>query len=178
MRPSLLIALALVGSVVGCKDPPPSASETPKPLASPSAPPKIAAAPPSASAPASHPDKVEVEITGLVELPKGYKPKGTIYVYVSHKDCLATDAPVLGRVQPPDSMRFFIEVFPPWASDITICAAEDAGEGKPSTLYTKATGTFHAEKTGEVNFDNVKLVLSTQPAKMLPKTSASAAPTH
>ena len=40
--------------------------------------------------------------------------------------------------------------------DITICAGVDEGEGKPTTMYGKAKGTFHAEEEGEVTFADVK----------------------
>ena len=139
--------------------------ESPKPSPADAAPRASASVAPTASMKPARPDKVEVEVTGKVELPAGYKPKGELLIFVSQKDCLDPGAPILGWSKPAESMRFFIEVFPAWGTDITICAAEDPGSGKPTTVYGQAPGKHYCEGLGEVTFDGLTLALKQGPPR-------------
>ncbi len=166
MRFALPLAAILI---LGCKEPP---KETPAAAPSASAPAKatapsasasvVASAAPSASASAGagHSETCEVEIFGKVIFPQGM-PKGKkAVVYVAQDDCLADNAQILGHVDAGIDGGIVIEVFPKWGTDITICAALDEGEGKPTSMYGKAKGKFHAEAEGEVTFADVKVELA------------------
>jgi len=178
---SLTLA-AVVVTIVGCKEP---SKESPAPAASASVPVTASATAP-ASAPAAglsaapsakHSETCEVEIFGKVILPQGL-PKGRkTIVYVAQDDCLADNAQILGHIDAGIDGSIVIEVFPKWGSDITICAALDEGPGKPSTIYGKAKGKFHAEAEGEVTFPDVKVeVEKGKPAHVFPKEAADVKP--
>jgi hypothetical protein len=69
-----------------------------------------------------------------------------------------------------------VEVFVPWGSDLTLCAASETAPGKPSTLYGKAKVPMHAEAAGEVEFKNVILDLAAgQPPKKFEYVAPSGA---
>jgi len=173
-----LIALALLSSTVSCKETPSegapgasSGSAAPKPSApapSASAPATVASASapepaPSASAPAAPKEKTcEVEIFGVVKVPKTVPEKSRVVVYVAQDDCMSDNANILGHivVAAPATGNFMIEVFPKWGSDISICAAVDGGPNKGSEMYGKAKGKFHAEAEGEVTFNQVNIDLA------------------
>jgi hypothetical protein len=162
--PSLFAALLIVGCKDPAKDAPAPAASTPttaSATAAASAPAAGLSASASASAGAGHSDTCEVEIFGKVNLPKDL-PKGKkVIVYVAQDDCLSDTAQILGHVE-AGAMdgSIVIEVFPKWGTDVTICAGVDEGEGKPTTMYGKAKGTFHAEAEGEVTFADVKIDLA------------------
>jgi len=63
-----------------------------------------------------------------------------------------------------DSGKFFTEVFSSWGADLTLCAAVEGPDGK-STLYGKASRTYHAEAKGEVVFGGVDIGLKEGPAR-------------
>ncbi|MGZ3416986.1 MAG: hypothetical protein ACXWUG_06290 [Polyangiales bacterium] len=178
-----VLSLAFALTLAACQEP---AKETPKeapkpapsassaaaaPAPSVSAPaPAIASAAPSASGSATgHPPTCEVEIFGKVKLPKDLPPKSRVVVYVAQNECLADDASILGHIPTAESGQFVIEVWPKWGTDITICAAVDPGEGKPTTKYGKAKGPFHAEALGEVTFNNLEIELATGKPHTFPK---------
>lgn len=181
-RALLLLAL---GSFLGCKEEPakvePAAAASAKvtPSAAPSASAPASAAPvasASASAKPAHSETCEVEIFGKVVIPPK-APKGSKFmIYVAQNDCLADDAEILGHVEAGVDGAIVIEVFPKWGTDITICAALDRGEGKPTTLYGKAKGPFHAEAAGEVTFADLKIELAEGKPHVFPKDAADFPP--
>jgi hypothetical protein len=120
-------------------------------------------APPPGDAGVTPPKVCEVEISGHVKMPR--TPPGTPIpqTIVAIGDCLG-DGKVVGRGGTTDS-RFFIEVFVPWGSDLSICAASAAAPDQPSTLYGKAKIPMHAEKAGEVEFRDVVIELAKGPPK-------------
>lgn len=99
-------------------------------------------------------DLVEVEVFGSI---KGAPSGTTMSILVAVGDCLADDARVLGRT--PAGQSFMIEVFAPWGSDLTVCAAVEPGDGKPAVLYGKWKESLHAEGEGEVMFHDVVIEL-------------------
>ncbi len=172
---ALTFALSLV-LIAGCKEPEkqpapatsaastaaPAASSTPAtPAASTTAASSAApaASPVASAAPAQK--TCEVEIFGEVKVPKTVPEKSRIVVYVAQDDCMSDNAWMLGHIVVANGPagNFMIEVFPKWGSDVSICAGVDPGDGKPSEIYGKATGKFHAEAEGEVTFNNVKIEL-------------------
>jgi hypothetical protein len=99
----------------------------------------------------------EVEVFGVVKgAPKGKQ----VSLILSDQDCMADGARVVGRSGVSPEGKFFYEVFVKWGSDLTICAAVEPAPGKPSTLYGKAKGPFHAEATGEVMFSGIEIELT------------------
>lgn len=185
MRLALTAAAVVVLSLggPGCKEDkaPAPPSSTPAPPASASAKVAASAAPsvaPSASASvaAGHSETCEVEIFGKVNLPKDL-PKGKkVVIYVAQDDCLADNAQILGHIEAGATGEIVIEVFPKWGTDVTICAAADEGEGKPTTLYGKAKGKFHAEAEGEVTFADVKIDLEKGKPHVFPKDATDVKP--
>lgn len=112
---------------------------------------------------AEHPERCEVEMFGSVKPPPGKKIP--IYVYVSDGDCLADGAHILGRAQVSENNHnFFVEVFSRWAADLTVCAAAQERPDRPSKLYVKASGKYHAEATGEIGFTHIDMELKPGPA--------------
>jgi hypothetical protein len=179
LRGASCAALVLVGQgLVGCsRDGSPAGGAAGGAVASASAPVRAAAsvvAPASAvpavpaaasSAPAAHPPVCEVEMSGLVkEIPKGKFAN----LIISDEDCLSPTARIVGRSGVSVEGKFFYEVYVKWGTDLTICSAVEPGVGKPSTLYGKAKGPFHAEASGEVEFKNVEIVLAPGPAHAVP----------
>ncbi len=189
MRALFVVVSVATLSAVACKDPPKEEPSTKTALAAPTASASNASnassavasaanamASASPSAKAAHPEECEVEIFGTVTLPKD-APKGQkAIVYVAQNDCLADDAKILGHQAAGDDGKFMIEVFPKWGTDITICAALDAGEGKPAVHYAKAAGKFHAEAVGEVTFNEVKLDLAKGKPHAFPKDASDITP--
>lgn len=184
MTRSFLLPAVVVLASLGCKEepakvePPPAAvSASPKPSASASAAPVVSApVVASASAKPAHSETCEVELFGKVVFPPKLPKGGKFTVYVAQNDCLADNAEILGHVEAGMDGAIVIEVFPKWGTDITICAARDAGEGKPTTLYGKAKGTFHAEAAGEVTFNDVKIELAEGKAHVFPKDASDFPP--
>jgi hypothetical protein len=165
----LVLPLAIVSCIISCKEPQKdSPAPAPSPVAAHPAP-SPAAASATASAAAGHSDTCEVEIFGKVtNIPKGKKA----IVYVAQNDCLAEDAQILGHTEAGSDGAIVIEVFPKWGTDITICAGVDEGEGKPTTMYGKAKGDFHAEAEGEVTFNEVKIELQKGKPHVFPKDAS------
>ena len=97
-------------------------------------------------------------------------PPGTpnAETFVAIGDCLG-GGKMVGHGGTTDG-RFFVEVFVPWGSDLTLCAASRPGPGQPSTLYGKAKIPMHAEKTGEVEFKNVVVEVAKGPPKSFDPT--------
>lgn len=165
--------LLLLTMLLGCKQAERPAPPLPAPVV-PTTPAASAPAVPAPPAPA-HPKTCEVEMGGLLQFPKGQVPaKGTTYVYVADNDCLAADAHVLGRSQASKEGSFFIEVFPRWGADLTLCAAHEVAPGQPSKLYGKAAGPMHAEATGEVTFGNLRIAMRPGAAHRFPAPAGDA----
>lgn len=108
----------------------------------------------------------EVEISGRVVVPKeaGNVPPPLTVVAIG--DCLAPEPDIVGFGGSTNG-RFFVEVFVPWGSDLTICAASEPTPGAASRLYGKSPLLMHAEKTGEVEFKDV--VIEVKPAGVAKK---------
>lgn len=134
----------------------------------------IATAAPSVSAlpaPAgstAHPATCEVEVFGKVDLPKP-APTGTAVVYVAQDDCLSASPKMLGHAPVKPDGGFFIEIFPKWGTDITVCAAIEKPDGT-AEHYGKAVnkdsgGKFHAEAAGEVTFEGVTVPIRKGPPR-------------
>ena len=104
-----------------------------------------------------------MEIGGTVKAPRKLDGAAAPQTFVAVGDCLG-DGKVVGNGGTTNG-RFFIEVFVPWGSDLTLCAASVPAPGKPSTLYGKAKIPMHAEKTGEVEFRGVVVDLAPGPAR-------------
>jgi hypothetical protein len=110
----------------------------------------------------------EVEMRGRVELPAGTPPTPLPRLHVSYGDCLSPTAHVAGQFWARPDGTFFLEVFVPWASDLTLCASYEPAAKGPSTAYGKVERVFHAEKTGEVEFNDVRVVLKPGPPRVFP----------
>jgi len=123
--------------------------------------PAVAAAP-AVAPPAERPPLCEVEISGQLRLPAAASPATAPLTFVALGDCLSPDARLLGQAGSTRG-RFFIEVFAPWGSDLTLCAASESTPGAPSTLYGKAPGILHAAATGEVEFKDLVVELTPGP---------------
>lgn len=129
-----------------------------------------APATPSSAAPAAsagNPATCEVEVFGRVDIPKGTPGSG--FVFVAQDDCLSPTANMLGHAPVKPDGGFFIEIFPKWGTDITICAAFEKPDGT-TELYGKAVnkdngGKFHAESKGEVEFEGVTVALKKGPSR-------------
>ena len=118
--------------------------------------------------PVEAPHTCEVEIAGRLELPRG-APKGDAnYVFVAMGDCLAPDPRVIGWGGNTNG-RFFVEVFVPWGSDISLCAVSMAPPGQPSALYGKAATPMRAEAEGEIEFKNLVVALRPAPPHRFPR---------
>lgn len=172
IRSLTLAAVMVIGCKEPAKDAPPPVASTPT-TASATAPASAPTAGLSASAAPKHSETCEVEIFGKVNnMPKGKK----VIVYVAQDDCLSDNAQILGHVDAGAEGSIVIEVFPKWGTDVTICAGVDEGEGKPTTMYGKAKGTFHAEEEGEVTFADVKIDLQKGKPHVFPKDATNVKP--
>jgi len=174
IRSLTLAAVVLVGCKEPTKEPLPAAPSAPQ--AATSAAPAPSPSPAVSAKPAAgHSETCEVEIFGKVifppKLPKGKK----FVVYVAQDDCLSDKAQILGHADVGMDGGIVIEVFPKWGTDVTICAA-DEGPGKPTTLYGKAKGTFHAEEEGEVTFADVKVEVAAGKPHVFPEDAKDVKP--
>ncbi|MCU0658400.1 MAG: hypothetical protein MUF64_25020 [Polyangiaceae bacterium] len=180
LPPRLVVASGLAVAALGllaCNESPPapapaapSASARPRVAPAASASIKPAMAPPaSASAPRVHPEICEVEFFGQVGPVDPKKPAPV--VFASYGDCLAPGAGNIGQTSPEPNGKFFLEVFVKWGSDLTLCSYQPAAPGsdKPTKLYGKAAGPFHAESEGEVEFKNVQIEMKEGPPKTFAK---------
>ena len=133
----------------------------------------VAHAKPSAT-PAG-PVTCEVEITGKVKLPKGTPPNdkaASPMTFVALGDCLAPTPRIVG-FSGSTRGRFFVEVFVPEGSELSLCAALESAPGGPSTLYGKAKAKMVARGRGEVEFKNLVVELAPGPAKSFPHHSGA-----
>lgn len=160
--------------IAGCKEQPPTSGPGSSPTASSAAsmasyvPPVVSHVPPTPVA-KGHPDVCEVEFFGQV---KPVDPKlPPPVVFASYTDCLAPTTRNIGQTSTQPDGKFFLEVFVKWGSDLTLCAFQPAagGEEKPTKLYGKAAGPFHAEKEGEVEFKDVQIELKSGTARTFPR---------
>jgi hypothetical protein len=156
---------------IGCRD------EAAKPAAPPpanaiAAKPAAPAALPKAVVPAkpAHPATVEVELMGRVAVaPKLLgKPPKQILLYVSDKDCLDPASRFFTIRPVGEDGAFFTEIFPPWGTDLSLCAALDA-DGKPARVYGKLDRTLRAEGFGEVVFSELEIALAKGAPRPFPK---------
>lgn len=173
MSPANLITLTALGTallLVGCqKEQELYTGTSGKESKSPPTEPANKQVPPSppASQPASAPaarqvEKVEVEMSGTVDVPAKLRGK-LVKLYVADKNCLDPKAAVFGAVPVGESGNFFAEVFPPTGTDLSLCAAVDEGEGKPSRAYGALARTLHAVGKGEVIFSKLAIKLKAGP---------------
>ena len=126
-------------------------------------------------APPRHPTICEVEIhEGIVRLRKGTKAPGRIDVVVTEGDCLSKDARFLGHTEATAAGKFYLEIFPSWGGDLSICAQVATAQGKPARVYGKAPKTYHAEQPGEIVLNDVVVELSEGPPHVFPTAAASA----
>lgn len=150
-----LMVGTMLAAGAGCSSPAPAA-----PL------PRTGAAAPVAPAAAAEPTPLcEVEIAGNLTAPPDVPAP---MVFVALGDCLAEKPRVIGYGGSHKG-RFFVEVFAPWGSDLTLCAASEPTPGAASRLYGKAAMVMHAEAKGEVEFKDVKLTLAPGPARAFPR---------
>lgn len=141
---------------------------TAAPLAAPAA-----VTPPATAAAPAHPETCEVEVSGLLKNPPKLPAEHFYQVYMAYGDCLAKDAHILGRTSVVNSLpKFATEVFARWGSDLTLCIAAEAGPGKPTKLYGKASRTFHAEGLGEVEFKDITVEVKAGPPHIFPAVRA------
>jgi len=157
----VLIPLILACNPAEKSEPPsPPPPAAPAPVLAPVPVPVPAPVPQPTPVPAapSRPKNAEVEAHGKVDVPKSVK--NPVRVFVSTADCLDPEGKILGHVDIAFNGGFFLEVFPPWGSDLTYCAAEIPPDGKPSMWYGKARGKFHAEQEGEVYFGNMSIPMA------------------
>ena len=186
MRP--LFVFVFLAAVVACKQqqaspaaavaPPPAAAPSPDPAPAPLPAPATAASPTAAvtvTTGGPQPDDgahaCEVEITGEVTATVG--PTETRFVYVATGDCLDPASRVRGRAAVEADGKFFIEVFPPCGSDLTVCATvEPAGtmEPQPTKRYGKLDQKLHAEGIGEIEFKGLQVPIADQAERTLAKT--------
>ena len=107
----------------------------------------------------------EVEAEGRIVVPKRARKGPTPTTFIAIGDCLVPEPKIVGFGGSTFG-RFFIEVFVPWGSDLSICAAIEPAPEKPSTLYGKAPIAMHAEKEGEVEFKGLVIELKPGPPKV------------
>lgn len=167
MRASLLILM--FAALAGCTAQPALGPDASVPEVE-----AVLAAAPAAVAPAPAAGRVEstplceVEIAGRLVVPERLRQRAhNPTVFVAIGDCLAPAPRIIGSSGSTRG-RFFIEVFAPWGSDLSLCAASESQPGGPSTLYGKATVAMHAEAKGEVEFKDVMVQLAPGPARTFP----------
>ena len=169
-------ALACVGVALaaGCtrESAPPIAEKPPPVVVAPSSSAPIKLLPPLPPI-QHHPPLCEVEVFGRVQ---GASPTTAATIFLSDGDCLAPGAHMLGASPAAKDGSFRVEVFAPWGSDVSICAAMIPADGKAATSYGKASGTFHAEQLGEVVFREVEIAMKTGAPKTFARPGSSAAP--
>ena len=122
------------------------------------------------------PSLCEIEFEGKVKNADKLPPKHRFWIFVAQgkADCLDPAAHIIGRTVTSATGEFSFEVFSDWAQDITFCAAalpgQEQAEGmdKPSTLYGKASGSYHAEAMGEIVWKQIDVVVKPGPAHVFP----------
>ncbi len=112
----------------------------------------------------------EVELSGDITVAIG--PNESRYIYVATGDCLNPTGIMRGRELVPESGSFFIEVFPPCGSDLTVCATIEANGPdmhlpKPTSRYGKLDRVLHADGAGEIEFKDLHLQVGSAPELML-----------
>ena len=163
----LFVGAALL--VLGCQREPElysgKASKASSPQSGvPPAKPQVAPQPPASRPRAvlKAPDKVEVEMSGKVEIPPRLRTK-RIKIYVAEQDCLDEKSKVFGVVAAGKDGKFFVEVFAPTGSYLSLCVAVDDGEGNASRAYGALPRKLRAVGTGEVVFPSLAIELKVGP---------------
>jgi hypothetical protein len=170
-----VLALGLLAPLGCSREAPPAPAAAARSIAAGSIAPVPASASASASAravsaaasadAASAPARLcEVEISGQVRLSPKDKDAPDPLVFVALGDCLDPASRIVGFGGTAKG-RFFVEVFVPWGSDLTVCAASESSPGGPSTLYGKAKVRMHAERAGEIEYKGVGIDLAKGPAR-------------
>lgn len=123
------------------------------------------------------PQTCEVEITGTVKVKKGAAPAASAgaaspLTFVAVGDCLAPEPRIVG-FSGSTRGRFFVEVFVPEGTELSLCAALESTPGGASTLYGKAAKKMVARGRGEVEFKNLVVELAPGPARTFPHTTGS-----
>lgn len=94
---------------------------------------------------------------------KGGKPSSAStpepIVFASYDDCATPTAANIGQTTVNPDGTFFLEVFVKWGSDLTLCAAQPPGPGKPSTTLGKYAKPIHAEALGEIEVREIEIEL-------------------
>src|SRR5262249_39628896 len=90
-------------------------------------------------------------------------------VFVALGDCLAESPRIVGYGGTHQG-RLFVEVFVPWGSDLTLCAASEPSPGAPSTLYGKAPGGVPAAAHGEIQWAGVEGKAAPRPPHSFPRS--------
>ncbi len=175
MRP--LLAAALCFATLACGKPPSpvAPSQPPAPAAPASEVPVAEAASPAVAAPApaspaaAEPTLCEVELSGAVTAAVG--SPDTPFAFVAIGDCLDPAAKVLGRdfVNKQDG-KWFIEVFPPCGTDLTVCASVEPAAAMPNApgetrRYGKLDRLLHAQGVGEIEFKELTVPVADGPPR-------------
>ena len=175
MRPVPLLALLALPLLAppACREdaaPSPAKAEAAKPAEEEA--PAPAPAPAAAPAPAkpAPPATCEVELSGRVVVPDALrsKPPKQILLYVSDKDCLDPSSRFFTIRPVGEDGAFFTEIFPPWGTDLSLCAALDE-DGKPARAYGKLDHALHAQAIGEVVFTELEIRLAKGAPRPFPK---------
>jgi hypothetical protein len=150
----LLVAVALLaaGCVANENDAKPKRSSPPPPPPPVAAPPKIDAAP---AAEVKLPERAEVELSGVVEVPADQP--GDVQIWVTDGPCWQKTSHMLSRAG-ATRVSWGVEVVVPQGTQLWICGRLAPRPGQKSTLHAEA-GPFPGKGAGEVIFSNVKLAL-------------------
>ncbi len=172
-------AVAPVSAPAAAASSAPTAATAPPPAAAGAVPPPV---PPVANAvpqvPAAKPTTCEVEFFGSVKYAKPIPAGQKFWVYAAEGDCLAKGAKILASTPVNPEGRFGYEVFSGWGVDLSFCAALAEAPDKPTSVYGKAKGKFHAEATGEVYFRDIEISPQPGPKRGFVVTGMSAPGGH
>lgn len=130
-----------------------------------------AAAPaPAAPTPAagSEAEDATVDISGEITLPPGPPTKDRLFVYITRGDCLNDSVPLLRRLPVSDNRTYFAAVLAPRGSSLSVCAAAEPGQGKPSHLYGRARAPVSLGKATDQSFTDINITLAEDSPRRFP----------
>jgi len=111
-----------------------------------------------------------VELTGGVRLAPGAPRPGMLTLLVTEGDCLGASPRLLRRMTVGESGTFLAMVLAAKGSELSICVAEEATPGTPSSLFGRSLTPMKLGQASEQVFRDISIELAPHAPHSFPTT--------
>lgn len=115
-------------------------------------------------------EEVVVELTGGVRLAPGAPRPGMLTLLVTEGDCLGASPRLLRRMTVGESGTFLAMVLAGKGSELSICVAEEATPGTPSSLFGRSLTPMKLGQASEQVFRDISVELAQHAPHSFPTT--------